>query len=210
MRSLALVAAGMLVSSVALADEKPCEPAAPGGESGPPFAYPKMVRTLVGFGYVPKLPSDDRTANVSLTEEIGGHPLTGALGTGFSISSTTDLKGLWSVVTPGLFVKLDLTYLFLSGLWACSPSRIFPFRLQLGGRLGLGISESTRPKGDVPGAAQYVLLRPELQSFFDVEIPIGTDRIYSVVGRGAFDGSVNLSDVFRWSFSMGINYGWGP
>ncbi len=167
------------------------------------------MRTLVGLGGVPSLPKDDNTGNLVLTTEVGGHPLTGALGTGVSISSTEDLKGLWSVVTPGIFAKLDLTYLFLSGLWACDPPPHFPLRIQMGSRLGLGISESFRASADVPVDSPYTLLRPELQSTLDFEMPLGGDRVYSLIARAAIDAPVNVSEVFRWSFSFGLGYGWG-
>jgi hypothetical protein len=179
-----------------------------------PFDSPHMVRLLVGLGYVPSLPMDDRSSNLlpddtMITTEIGGHPLSGALGTGVSISVTTDIRGYWTVLTPGLFAKLDLTYLLLSGLWRYTPPDDFPIRLQAGGRLGLGVSQSTRPKSDVPNAEQYVLIRPELLDFLDLEIPLGGDRIYSFVLRGAMDTPINLSGVYRWGISAGLSYGWG-
>ena len=94
-------------------------------------------------------------------------------------------------------------------MWRFTPPYNFPVRLQLGGRLGLGISESTRPSADVPNAVPYTLIRPELQDFVDVEVPVGPLHHYSFVLRGAIDTPVNLSSVFRWSFAAGVNYGWG-
>src|SRR5205085_12562188 len=136
--------------------------------------------------------------------EIGHRPLGGALGTGFAFSSATDVKGRYTVVTPGVFAKLDLTYLFLSGIWATTPPNCFPFRLQLGARAGLGVSESIRRD---PAPSTYVLVRPELQSFFDLEIPIDRDRVTSIVVRGSVDTSVNIQTLFRWALAIGLSYG---
>ncbi|HEY4014463.1 MAG TPA: hypothetical protein VGM06_14075 [Polyangiaceae bacterium] len=187
-------------------------PAAPPQETDasppPPFVYPALVRTLVGLGRATRLPKDDDAPSVVMTVEVGEHPLGGALGTGISLSSALDSKGLWSVVTPGLFATLDLTYLFLSGLWAYEPPP-FAGRLRVGSRLGIAVSESYRPSGDVPYAPPYMLIRPELQSFVDLEWPLDRRQVYSLVGRAAIDTSVNLSDAFRWSFSAGIDYAWG-
>jgi hypothetical protein len=210
MKRAALALAVLLFPAISRAAQEPCATEASEPPCArPPFVYPDLVRTLVGIGGAPMLPPDDRTANLVLTAEIGGHPLGGALGTGLSISSVLDFKQLWSVVTPGLFAKIDLTYLFLSGLWRIAPPPEFPFRLQLGGRLGLGVSESTRPSADVSYAVPYTLVRPELQNFADLEIPVDALHVYSFVLRGAIDTPVNLSGVYRWSFSTGLNYGWG-
>jgi hypothetical protein len=97
----------------------------------------------------------------------------------------------------------------LTGLWSYAPPDHFGWRLQVGGRLGLGISQSTRPSADVPYAVAYVLVRPELLDFVDLELPVGGCNAYSIVIRGATDTPVNLSSVFRWSVSAGVSYGWG-
>lgn len=217
MRCAILVLAALALPRLASAQSEPASSSEAGDVTKyqAPFEYPHAVRMLVGLGYVPSLPSDDRSSkylpdNMVMTAEIGGHPLSGALGTGFSVSTAMDVRGLWSVLTPGLFAKLNLTYLFLTGLWTYGPPPpAFPFRLKVGGRLGVGISQSTRPSGDVPNAATYVLIRPELLDFVDIEWPLGSDRAYSFVARGALDTPVNLSSVFRWSVSAGLSYGWG-
>jgi len=183
--------------------------------SAPVFAHALSARTLAGGGGVPSLPAYDRAPNLVVTTEIGHHPLQdrdeggAALGTGLSLSSVTDLAGRWAVLVGGPFAKVDLTYLFLTGLWAYPVAR-FPVRVQLGGRLGVSISQSSFPQEGV--APPYTLVRPELQSFFDVEAPLGLDRdrTWSVVGRVALDTGVNLSTVFRYSFSAGLDYGWDP
>jgi hypothetical protein len=201
----AIVAA--LVPATAAADD----PAAGDGEfrcaergaaKTPPFAHNAFVRTFAGAGGLASGPS----TNVVFGTEIGHHPLGGALGTGFAFSSATDVQGRYTVLTPGVFAKLDLTYIFLSGIWATTPPNCFPFRLQLGSRAGLGISESFRRD---PAPFTYVLLRPELQPFFDVEVPVDRDRVYSIVFRGLLDTSVNLETLFRWGFAIGLSYGWG-
>jgi hypothetical protein len=204
MKGVAVLLAGVLAPGLCFAQESA------------PFARVWTARTLVGVGSVPRLPSDDRTGNFVMTAEVGHHPFPdgkegGALCTGFSLSSATDFYGLWHVVTPGLFAKLDLTYIFLSGLWAYPlepDERNVPFRAHLGGRLGLGISESSRPAAEVPYASQYLLIRPELLSFVDLEVPLGSERVWSLVARGGVDTGVNLGTVFRWSVSAGLDYGW--
>jgi hypothetical protein len=176
-----------------------------------PFVHDWFFRGLVGAGSVPNLPTDDRTGNMVLTAEVGAHPLQGAFATGFSLSNASDWKGHWSVVTPGLFGQLDLTYLLLSGLWAYQPQRDFPFRLAVGSRLGLGVSESFRPSDGLPAdtyAPAYRLLRVELMSFLDLDIPLTADRHYALVARAAVDTPVNVSSVFRWSGSVGISSAW--
>lgn len=173
-----------------------------GHRVAPPFAHDAFLRTFVGAGGLASGPS----SNVIFGTEIGHRPLGGGLGTGFAFSSATDVHGRYTVLTPGLFAKLDLTYLFLSGGWATTPPNCFPFRLQLGSRLGLGISESFR---STPAPSTYVLVRPELQPFFDVEVPLDRDRVYSIVVRGSIDTSVNLEAWFRWGVAIGLSYGWG-
>jgi hypothetical protein len=230
MRCLALVVAGALLSAAARAeppDPPPSPPPpAPVTLTPTPLPNPTFVRMLVGLGSAPNLPKDDNAPNTVMTAELGGHPFRGALETGFSFSSANDLKGYWSVVTPGIFAALDLTYVFATGFWTyqlpgpnptptCSlaatrRSGLPCFRLRLGGRLGLSLSSSSRPD-DVPYASTYQLVRPELQPFLDVEVPVSTDR-FSLVLRGAFDSPVNLSTLFRWNVTAGLSYAydkWG-
>jgi hypothetical protein len=205
-----------LTPGVAHADGEPCAPAKPcthaASEVDPLFPNPMVLRTLVGMGAAFQLPADDRAAAAFITAEVGGHPLTGAFGTGFSVSTAIDFRGLWSVFTPGIFAKLDLTYLLLSGLWRVAPSpESFSWaHVQVGGRLGLAISESKRPS-EIPYSTQYFLLRPELETFLDVEWA-HCKRLRDIgltpMIRGALDTSVNYSDMFRWSVSLGLNYGW--
>jgi hypothetical protein len=204
MKALAVVAANLLLPAVAAAADSAAGPADPG------YTYPRFVHTLLGAGGVPTLPVGDRTGNVVLTTEIGGHPLTGALGTGFSLSETLDMKGQWSVFTPGLLAQLDLTYLAATALYTYLPPRTSLAHLQVGGRLGLAFSESSQPS--VAYEPSYELLRPELQPFVDLDVPVtwlGRGRHDSLIFRGAVDCPVNLSSIFRWSLSVGLSYGWG-
>jgi hypothetical protein len=196
-----------LAPAIAAADDPPAGDgefrcAERGAQKTPPYAYNAFLHTFAGVGGLASGPS----GNVIFGAEVGHHPLGGALGTGFSFSSATDVKGRYTVVTPGVFAKLDLTYLFLSGLWATTPPNCFPFRLELGARAGLGISESFRSD---PAPFTYVLLRPELQPSFDLEIPLDRDRVHSIVVRGSVDTSVNLETLFRWGIAVGLSYGWG-
>jgi hypothetical protein len=183
-----------------------------------PFVRNWFFRTMGGAGSAPDLPADDRSFDVVVTAEIGAHPLQGAFATGLSVSDTTDAAGHWSVVTPGLFGQIDLTYVFLSGLWAYAPPASFPFRLAIGSRLGMGVSESFRPNG-LPAATYapaYGLIRPELMSFFDVGVPLSfVDasspfwRRYAVVARASVDTAINVSTLYRWSGSIGLAVAWG-
>jgi hypothetical protein len=172
----------------------------------PPFDPHYFFRALVGVGSVPNLPRDDESGNVVFTAEVGGHPLSGALATGVSISTASDMLGNWYVLVPGLFAELDLTYLFLTGFWTYDPPEEFPFRLELGSRLGLARSESFR--SEIPYAQPYTLFRPELGSFLDFAYPL-CDCDQALVLRTAVDTSVNIETAFRWSVSVGLKAAWG-
>ncbi len=192
-RALVLIVSITLAPSVAFADAP--HDAAPRET----FAQPNYVRTLVGFGGVPDVPS----ANMVLTMEVGHRPFLGALATGASFSSVSDLTGAYTVETLGVFAKLDLTYVICSHFWARHPSPSLPVRVQLGSRIGLGVSDSF---GLTPS---YVLVRAEMQPFVDIEVPLDVHHTYSFVVRGALDTSVNFNALFRWSASIGFTYGWG-
>jgi hypothetical protein len=202
------VVAALCVPGIAAAREPP-------GAACPTFGKPHFVRTLVGAGAVPLEPNDDKSFDVVLTGEVGGHLLNGALATGFSISSATDAEQHWSVVTPGIFASLDLMYVFLTGLWSiCPPSDdAFRFHLVIGSRLGLALSGSFLPSQDVPGQSKYgaspsdyTLVRPEMAPYLDAHVRL--DGSIGLIVRAAADTSVNLSDLLRYSFSVGLEYGW--
>jgi hypothetical protein len=97
----------------------------------------------------------------------------------------------------------------LSGLWARVPPSSFPVRLNLGSRLGVGISESFRPQQDLPYAQSFLLLRPEVMSYLQVNVPLDDRHQYVIVARGAVDTSANLGELYRWSFAGGFAYCWG-
>jgi hypothetical protein len=177
--------------------------------ASPPFSFPYFARTLVGGGGVPLSPEPF----VTVTGEIGQHPLTGALLSGVSISTAASGR-TWSVTTPGIFARLDLTYLFRSGFWTVPPPRSW-IHLQLGSRVGLGFSKSFHHVPVARAESNYDLWRPEVESTFDCEMwPFDEARFraarhYAFVLRGAVDTSVDLSELLRWSFAIGLNYGWG-
>ena len=201
------LALGLVAPSTARADGEQTTHAAI------PFSSPWFFRILAGGGGVPELPRDDNAGHVVFTAEIGHQPVAdktgGALSTGFSISSAEDANSHWSVITPGLFAQLDLTYVLLSGLWARVPPSSFPVRLNLGSRLGVGISESFRPQQDLPYAQSFLLLRPEVMSYLQVNVPLDDRHQYVIVARGAIDTSANLGELYRWSFAGGFAYCWG-
>ena len=155
------------------------------------------------------MPTYDRVASTSLGFDVGHHPLDGALGTGFSMAWMTDARAYWSVMTIGIFASMDLTYIFSTGLWHYDAPSLheLPFRIRLGDRLGIGISQSrTPPPSGASYQPTYVLVRPELESYIDIEIPFDGGR-YAVFERTAVDTSVNLGELFRWSASLGLSYG---
>lgn len=201
MRALPIALAVSLAPAVAMAADPQCS-----RDTCPPYAHSMFVRTLVGLGGVPGVQS----ANATLTAELGGRPFSqppwdiGAFSTGIGFTSTTDLTGRFSLMALGLFAKMDLTHNFLSGLWSVPPRRSFPFRLQIGARLGIAASESFSKE------SHYVLVRPEMLYFLDLEVPVDDRRIHSILLRGALDTSVDTSDPFRWSLSIGLDYGWNP
>ncbi len=181
----------------------------PAGSEDDRFARDGYFRVVAGAGRAVQVPLDDNNASSTLSFEIGHYPLGGALGTGFSHVVDGGFKGYWSVVTPGIFAALDLTYLMMSGFWRSPPEPHY-FRLRLGARLGLGISQSTTPivYGNLgPTAPAYVLARPELEPFFDVEVLCPKHREYAAFIRASADTGVNLVEMYRWSVALGLSYG---
>lgn len=199
MKWLPLLLVAHSMSSIASAD-----PVAAVSKA-PPFAPRGYVRALLGLGGAQRIDGH----NMSLTADFGARTFNGVFSSGFSTSVATDLAGHWFVVTPGFFIQLDLTYLFLSGLWAQEPPSDFPFRLQVGSRIGLDVSDSFPSREQQPYASNYLLLRPALHSFVDLEKPLDKNRLFSAVVRVAVDTPIALTDLFRWSVSIGISRGWG-
>jgi hypothetical protein len=163
------------------------------------WSQPWYARMVVGVGGLMDVPATD----LVLTAEIGHRPFQGALATGGSFSSASDLAGSWAAITLGAFAKLDLTYLFLSGLWSKQPAPSTPIRVQLGSRIGITASDSF---GLTP---LYTLVRAEMEPFLDLEFPLDAKHTYGFVFRSALDTSVSFNAVFRWSFAIGFSYGWG-
>ena len=198
LRTFAVV---LLLPSVAGAQDIENSCRVPGAER---FACQDYARFLAGIGQANELPRYDRAPSSSLGLEIGHYPVSGALGTGLSLSWSADAAGRWSVIALGVYISVDVTYLLMSSFWAIEPPPP-PFRLRVGARLGIAVSESTAP----PSTAEpsYTLVRPEMQPFVDLEIPLARDNIYAFFIRGAFDGTVNLEEVLRWTTSIGLAYG---
>jgi len=194
--ALACLLATWIASSNAHADAAPTADAT----SAPRFAQPWYVRTLAGFGQLSDVQS---SSDLVLTTEIGHRPFFGALATGASFSSSTDMNGAWTAVVVGAFAKVDLTYLFLSGVWSRRPPPSAWPRFQLGSRLGMAVSDSFGVK------PLYTLVRAEMEPFLDVEIPLDDDHVYAIVARFALDTSVSFNALFRWSGAIGFSYGWG-
>jgi len=201
MRRAALVAAIVCAAPVARAE-------------APKEDYLDYARLFVGFGSVPfPDPAESVNMTTAFTLEIAHRPFDGALSTGFSISSVTDVNGSWNVITAGPFAKLDLMYVFTSGLWSHEPARHPPLRILVGARIGFAASQSfvhVTPTEDsrFQDATSYVLFRPELQPVLDFEVPFGLRHELALSLRGALDTSVAL-DTFRWSVALGFGYAWG-
>lgn len=179
------------------------------------YDYLDYVRLFVGVGSVPQPELfESCNANTALTFEIAHRPFHGALSTGFSFSSVTDVNGLWNVLTPGAFAKLDLTYVFTSGLWSHRPT-LHPFvRILVGARVGFGVSQSfvhiqSTADSRYEATSSYVLVRPEMEPIVDLEFPFGHRHDFAFVARGAVDTPVTFDTIFRWSVSLGIGYAWG-
>jgi hypothetical protein len=175
----------------------------------PPYRW--FVRELIGGGDAKHLPLDDGVANWEVTGEVGGYPLGRVFATGLSVSYARDFYGHWMVFTPGLFAQINVTALLMSGLFAYDddPQKV-PFRIEWGERLGLGLSKSERPENDFPNSPSYQLWRPEVHSYVDVAVPLGREARHAIVGRGAIDTPVNLASLFRYSFSLGVEFAWEP
>lgn len=165
----------------------------------PSFAPRNFGQVLTGFGGV----TDSSSPLMGVAFEGGHRPFAGALSTGYALASSTDTAGQWFVLSPGLLVKLDLTYVFLSGFWSHCPSPTFPLRVQVGTRIGFDISESFGVK------PSYWLVRPDLQPHVDLELVLDSQRKYALVGRLAMDTTINLEATVQWIVSFGISFGWG-
>ncbi len=177
-----------------------------------PFIRNNYIHTFMGGGGSPKI----TTAFLVTTFEIGRHPFRareenspkaitfGAFSGGGSVSVGEDPSGKLFYASLGLRFAVDLTYVFLSGLWSTVDfDQCFPFHFTLGERLGVAGTESF---GVSPS---YVLLRVEAQTALDLEIPFGSRRQHSLLFRAAVDSSVALDSTFRWIAQFGYAFAWG-
>lgn len=173
--------------------------AAPAG-----YSTPKNVTAFVGAGGVPNW----HGSYFIFTTDWCLHPFDGAFSTGTSFSIAADFHQTWSLGSAGVFVQLDLTYLFLSGLWAVQPPATFPFRIQLGSRVGVDVSRSEQTRPELTEKQVYWLLRPVLHSYLDVEVPIPGARHIAIVLRAALDTPASLGTIYRYNFSLGVSWGY--
>lgn len=170
----------------------------------PPYSWAKNVTAYVGAGGVPNW----HGSYFIFTADWGLHPFDGAFSTGTSASFAVDWHRTWLLGALGVFVQLDLTYLFLSGLWAVDPPADFPFRLQLGSRVGVDVSESYQTRPELAEPQSYVLVRPALHSYVDLEFPIPGARHFCLVLRAAIDTPASLGTIYRYNFSLGFSGGY--
>lgn len=172
----------------------------------PTFGFSRFLRTTVALGSVPRVGG----RFLADTLEWGLRPFEGAFATGLSLTGGGDALNRWFTFTGGVFLELDLTYLFLTGFWAVKPPKWFPFRLHLGTRIGIDFSASWQPRDEEPSPRPYQLLRPALHTFVDLELPLGPRTDLSLFLRGSMDTPMNVSSVYRWSLGVGFCWGYGP
>lgn len=176
----------------------------------PPLYSAVYFRSTLNFGTVPYFDG----GGTDLTLDFGAHTFDGPFSTGLSTSFSSDLlSGRWFVLDEGLFVQLDLVYLVATAFWSHPPPTWLPFRAELGIRVALAVSESFPPRDVTPFASPYFLVRPEMRTFLDIEIPLGSSRRRALVIHGAIDSPVTFtraySNAFRWSAGVGVSWGWG-
>jgi hypothetical protein len=174
-----------------------------------PYVYPRALRVLAGVGSVPLVAGSSANLGVDYSPHSfsGSDVRGGALATGLSASFDFALDGRWLAVAPGLFVQVDLTYLALSRLLVGEPPSDFPVRVQVGSRLGIGLTRSFPPRDVLPWASPYFLIRPEVRWFLNLEFPLDRWRVYSFVLSGALDTRASQSGVLRWSICAGLSWG---
>ncbi len=177
--------------------------ASPVAAAEEPYGHDYHVRLLTGLGGTPET---GFPTFVVTTAELGHRPFEGALSTGIAFSSALELNGLWSIITPWLFSRIDLTYAVASKMWERQPAYVWWPRVMLGFRAGLDVSESFRTKVST-GEKSYVLARPVAQPSLEVEVPCKWIP-FAVNGRAALDVTPGFELVFRYTLSLGITYGW--
>jgi hypothetical protein len=171
----------------------------------PTFVQARFLRLVAGGGGL--FLGSGGHGDVSI--DFGFHPFAGAFSTGIWTSGA--FAEHWLVVSGGIFMQLDLTYVAVSGLWSHNPRATWPFRVQVGGRLGLDGSRSVQPRPELPDPPPYQLMRPAVHAYVNIEVPL-TDHAPRLawVLRGTVDLSVNLLTAFRWNVSTGLSFGFDP
>jgi hypothetical protein len=151
---------------------------------------------------------------VAMTTEVAERPFGGSLSTGISLVSTVDTAGRWNAMAPGIFAKVDLTYVILTGFWSVrQPCATFPVRIVAGFGVSMAITQSYFNEDSTGVDAyqahtSYVLVRPQFSPTLDVEVPFGPNKHYAIVMRGTFDAPINFNTIFRFSASAGISVSW--
>ena len=185
-----------------------------------PYILHNYIQTFFGMGGSPNV----STPILMTTFEIGRHPFRsyrssqtfdgkpvtdrrtitfGAFSAGGSIAAGVDPGGRLLYVGGGLRFAIDLTYVFLSGLWSTVDfDQCFPFHVTLGERLTLAYTDSSSI------TPAYDLLRVEAETALDLEIPFGARRQHSFIVRGAIDSSVALDSTFRMLVQIGYGFAW--
>jgi hypothetical protein len=185
-----------------------------------PYILHDYIHTFFGMGGSPNV-----TPPILITTfEIGRHPFRswrssrtfdgkpvtdrrtitfGAFSAGASLAGGWDPGGQLLYAAAGLRFAIDLTYVFLSGLWSTVDfDQCFPFHVTLGERLTIAYTDSRSIK------PAYDLARVEAETALDFEVPIGRRRQHSVIVRGAIDSSVALDSTFRMLIQVGYGFSW--
>ena len=176
----------------------------------PPYWW--YADTLVGLGAATTPALEGPT--IVFAADVAERPFGGSLSMGMSLRADVDTRGLWNVITPGVFAKVDLTYVILTAFWSIRHPADFPVRLVAGIGVGLAVSQSyfdeTSSGVDAYQAhTAYTLARPQLSPTLDIEYPLPfAKRHYTVVVRGTFDAPINFTTIFRFGVLAGISVSW--
>ena len=185
-----------------------------------PFILHNYLHTFFGMSKSPNV----STPMMLTTFEIGRHPFRayrgnetydgrklneartitfGAFSAGGVVASGYDPAGKLFYLSLGLRFAVDLTYVFLSGLWSTVDfDQCFPFHVTLGERLTLAYTNSWNIY------PAYELVRVEAETALDLEFPFGARKQHSLIFRTAIDSSVALDTTFRFVGQIGYGFSW--